>query len=155
MLKAGDKAPDFTAQDQDGNEVSLAAVLGGGSRVILYFYPKDNTTGCTAEACSLRDGYAELVGRGFTVVGVSPDGATSHRRFIEKHQLPFMLLVDADHAIAEAYGTWGEKKFMGRTYMGMLRTTFVIGPDGVIEKVFEKVETKRHFEQIADWAAEK
>lgn len=155
MLKAGDKAPDFTAQDQEGNVVSLAGILGEGKRVILYFYPKDNTSGCTAEACSLRDGYAELVGRGFTVVGVSPDGAASHRRFIEKHQLPFMLLVDADHAIAEAYGTWGEKKFMGRTYMGMLRTTFVIGPDGVIEKVFEKVETKRHFEQIADWAAEK
>jgi peroxiredoxin Q/BCP len=151
MLKAGDKAPEFTAEDQAGNRVSLSAVLGEGKRVILYFYPKDNTSGCTAEACSLRDGYGELLAKGFTVVGVSPDGAGTHRRFIEKHQLPFRLLVDADHAIAEAYGTWGEKKFMGRTYMGMLRTTFVIGTDGVIEKVFEKVETKRHFEQIVEW----
>lgn len=152
MLKAGDKAPDFTVQDQDGKTVSLAAVLGGGRRVILYFYPKDNTTGCTAEACSLRDGYAELLKMGFTVLGVSADSAASHKRFIEKHRLPFTLLVDADHAIAEAYGTWGEKRFMGRTYMGMIRTTFVIGTDGIIEQVFEKVETKRHFEQIADWA---
>lgn len=153
MLKAGDKAPDFTAQDQEGNTVSLSGILGaaGVRRAILYFYPKDNTPGCTAEACSLRDGYAELLRRGFVVVGVSADSAGSHRRFIEKHTLPFMLLVDADHAIAEAYGTWGEKRFMGRTYMGMIRTTFVIGADGVIEQVFEKVETKRHFEQIVDW----
>lgn len=152
MLKAGDKAPDFTVPDQTGNAVSLSTVLGEGKRVILYFYPKDNTTGCTAEACSLRDGYSELLRKGFVVLGVSADSAASHRRFIEKHQLPFTLLVDADHAIAEAYGTWGEKRFMGRTYMGMIRTTFVIGVDGSIEQVFEQVDTKRHFEQIAEWA---
>lgn len=148
MLKAGDKAPEFKALDQNGNSVSLVAVLAGGKKVILYFYPKDNTPGCTAEACSLRDGYSELLKKGFVVLGVSGDSEASHRKFIEKHQLPFTLLVDADHKIAEAYGTWGEKKFMGRTYMGMIRTTFIIGTDGVIEKVFEKVDTKNHFEQI-------
>lgn len=150
MLKAGDKAPDFTASDQNGDTVTLHGVLGCGKKVILYFYPKDNTPGCTAEACSLRDGYHELLERGFVVLGVSGDSAASHRRFIEKQKLPFTLLVDADHAIAEAYGTWGEKRFMGRTYMGMLRTTFIIGTDGVIEKVFEKVNTKDHFGQILE-----
>lgn len=150
MLKAGDKAPDFTATDQDGNTVSLSGILADGKRVILYFYPKDNTPGCTAEACSLRDGYTELVKMGFVVLGVSGDSAASHRKFIEKHQLPFTLLVDGDHKVAEAYGTWGEKKFMGRTYMGMIRTTFIIGEDGVIEKVFEKVNTKDHFGQILE-----
>ena len=147
MLKAGDKAPDFKAADQNGNIVSLSGLLAEGKRVILYFYPKDNTPGCTAEACSLRDGYAELSKRGVVVVGVSADSVASHLKFREKHQLPFTLLADADHAIAEAYGTWGEKRFMGRTYMGMIRTTFVIGTDGVM---FEKVDTKRHFEQIVD-----
>ena len=148
MLKAGDKAPDFKAADQNGNIVSLSGLLAEGKRVILYFYPKDNTPGCTAEACSLRDGYAELSKRGVVVVGVSADSVASHLKFREKHQLPFTLLADADHAIAEAYGTWGEKRFMGRTYMGMIRTTF--GTDGVIGQVFEKVDTKRHFEQIVD-----
>lgn len=150
MLRAGDKAPEFTAADQDGKSVSLAGILAAGKKVILYFYPKDNTPGCTAEACSLRDGYSELLKKGFVVLGVSADNEASHRKFIEKHQLPFTLLVDADHKIAEAYGTWGEKKFMGRTYMGMIRTTFIIGTDAVIEKVFEKVNTKNHFEQILE-----
>ena len=150
MLKAGDKAPEFKAEDQNGQTVSLSGILAGGKKVILYFYPKDNTPGCTAEACSLRDGYSELLKRGFVVLGVSGDSEASHRKFIEKHELPFTLLVDADHKIAEAYGTWGEKKFMGRTYMGMIRTTFIIGTDGVIEKVFEKVDTKNHFEQILE-----
>lgn len=151
MLKTGDKAPDFRAADQNGNIVSLSGLRAEGKRVILYFYPKDNTPGCTAEACSLRDGYAELLKRGFVVVGVSADSVASHLKFREKHELPFTLLADVDHAIAEAYGTWGEKRFMGRTYMGMIRTTFVIGADGVIERVFEKVDTKRHFEQILEW----
>lgn len=156
MLKIGDKAPDFQAQDQDGNLVSLSDVLAGlpaagagtNGGVILYFYPKDNTPGCTAEACSLRDGSAQLLRRGFVVLGVSADSAASHRKFIGKHELPFTLLVDDEHKIAEAYGTWGEKKFMGRMFMGMIRTTFVIGKDGRIEKVFEKVDTKNHFDQI-------
>ncbi|WP_417153222.1 thioredoxin-dependent thiol peroxidase [Rikenella microfusus] len=151
MLKTGDKAPDFAAQDQDGKVVSLADVLAGGKSVILYFYPKDNTPGCTAEACSLRDGYSELSKKGFVVLGVSADSAASHAKFIEKYGLPFTLLVDADHRIAEAYGTWGEKKFMGRTYMGMIRTTFIIGTDGVIAQVFDKVKTKDHFGQILEW----
>lgn len=150
MLKAGDKAPDFVATDQEGKAVSLSGILADGKKAILYFYPKDNTPGCTAEACSLRDGYSELLERGFAVLGVSGDSAASHRKFIEKHQLPFTLLADVDHKIAEAYGTWGEKKFMGRTYMGMIRTTFIIGTDGVIEKVFEKVKTKDHFGQILE-----
>lgn len=150
MLKTGDKVPDFKAEDQNGEVVSLSGILAQGKTVILYFYPKDSTPGCTAEACSLRDGYTELVKRGFVVLGVSADSAASHRKFIEKHELPFTLLVDADHAIAEAFGTWGEKKFMGRTYMGMIRTTFIIDKNGVIEKVFEKVDTKDHFGQILE-----
>lgn len=147
-LKTGDTAPPFTAEDQDGNKVSLEDF--GGKKVILYFYPKDNTTGCTAEARSLRDGYPQLVRRGFTVLGVSPDSSVSHRKFIDKYSLPFTLLVDKDHVIAQAYGTWGEKKMMGRTYMGMIRTTFVIDGDGKIEKIFTKVDTKDHFNQILD-----
>lgn len=145
-LKVGDKAPGFEGVDQDGRSVSLSELLG--KRVVLYFYPKDNTAGCTAEACSLRDGYPELVRRGFVVVGVSPDSEASHRRFIDGHGLPFRLIADRDKAIASAYGVWGEKKFMGRTYLGILRTTFVIGPDGLIERRFDKVNTKDHFNQI-------
>jgi len=147
-LKIADKAPAFEALDQDGNKVSSGDYKG--KKIILYFYPKDNTTGCTAEACSLRDGYPQLIGQGFVVLGVSTDSSTSHRKFMDKHSLPFTLLVDSDHKIAEAYGTWGEKKMMGRTYMGMIRTTFVIDGDGKIEKIFTKVDTKDHFNQILD-----
>lgn len=147
-LKIGDKAPDFSANDQNGNKISLANFEGG--RVILYFYPKDNTPGCTAEACSLRDGKAELERMGFTIVGVSPDSEKSHRGFAEKHSLGFTLLADPDKTVAKAYGAWGPKKFMGREYEGMLRKTFVIGADGRIERIFDKVNTKHHFEQIAD-----
>jgi len=147
-LKAGDPAPAFSGRDQAGNTVTLDSLRG--KRVILYFYPKDNTPGCTAEACSLRDGKAELERMGFTIIGVSPDSEKSHQGFIAKHSLNFPLLADTDHAIATAYGVWGEKKFMGRTHMGILRTTFVIGADGKIEKIFDKVDTARHFEQIAD-----
>ena len=148
MLKEGDKAPDFTGIDQDGKAVSLEQFRG--KKLILYFYPKDNTTGCTAEACSLRDGYAELKRNGFEIVGVSPDGEKSHRGFADKHGLQFTLIADTDKSIASAYGVWGQKKFMGREYMGILRTTFVIDGEGYIEKVFPKVNTKDHFRQIAD-----
>lgn len=148
MLNAGDKAPDFSGVDQNGETVSLADFAG--RKLILYFYPKDNTSGCTAEACSIRDGYSELRRMGFEIVGVSPDSEKSHQRFIDKHQLPFRLIADTDNAIATAYGTWGLKKFMGREYMGIIRTTFVIDANGIIEKVFCKVDTKRHFEQIVD-----
>ena len=118
--------------------------------MILYFYPKDNTPGCTAEACSLRDGRDTLRRMGFEVVGVSPDSEKSHQGFIAKQGLNFTLLADTDKKIAEAYGVWGEKKFMGRTFMGILRTTFVIDEQGVIEKIFDKVRTKDHFEQIVE-----
>ena len=148
MLETGIKAPEFTLKNQDGEEVSLKDFLG--KKVILYFYPKDNTPGCTAEACSLRDGRAELQRMGFEVIGVSPDSVKSHQGFIAKHGLNFPLIADADKSIAAAYGVWGEKKFMGRTYMGILRTTFVIGPDGTIEKIFDKVNTKDHFTQIVE-----
>ncbi len=148
MLKAGDKAPDFRGVDQNGNELSLG--MYKGKKLILYFYPKDNTSGCTAEACSLRDGYSELKAKGFEIVGVSPDSEKSHKGFADKHELPFPLIADTDKTIATAYGTWGLKKFMGREYMGIIRTTFVIDGNGVIEKVFDKVNTKQHFEQIAD-----
>lgn len=123
-------------------------MLGQNKKIILYFYPKDNTPGCTAQACSLRDGYAQLVREGFVVIGVSPDSAESHQKFIEKKSLPFTLLSDADHTVAKAYGTWGLKKFMGREYMGILRNTFIINPEGIIEKIFDKVDTKDHFNQI-------
>ena len=148
QLKIGDKAPLFAGTDQDGKSISLSDFRG--RKVILYFYPKDNTPGCTAEACSLRDGRAELQRMGFEVIGVSPDSVKSHQGFIAKHGLNFPLIADADKSIAAAYGVWGEKKFMGRTYMGILRTTFVIGPDGTIEKIFDKVNTKDHFTQIVE-----
>lgn len=147
-LKIGDNAPGFKAKDQDGNDISLSDFAG--KKVILYFYPKDNTPGCTAEACSLRDGKSELERMGFVIVGVSPDSGKSHRNFIDKHSLNFTLISDPDKEVAQAYGAWGLKKFMGREYMGIFRKTFVIDEDGRIEKVFDKVDTKRHFEQIAD-----
>lgn len=148
MLNTGDKAPDFRGVDQNGEELSLSAFRG--KKLVLYFYPKDNTSGCTAEACSLRDGYSELMRRGFSVVGVSPDSEKSHRGFAEKNSLGFPLISDPDKAIANAYGVWGRKKFMGREYMGILRTTFIIDEEGVIEKIFTKVNTKDHFGQIVD-----
>lgn len=147
-LKVGDKAPEFEGTDQDGNMLTLSGFAG--KKLILYFYPKDNTPGCTAEACSLRDGRRELRKTGFEIVGVSPDSEKSHKGFAEKHSLNFPLIADTDKAIANAYGVYGEKKFMGKTYMGIIRTTFIIDENGVIEKIFDKVDTKAHFEQIAD-----
>lgn len=145
-LKEGDKAPAFTAKDQNGNIVSLSDFAG--KKLILYFYPKDDTPGCTAEACNLRDNYEELMKKGFAILGVSADSEKSHLKFIKKFDLPFPLLADTDQAVANAYGTWGLKKFMGREYMGMHRYTFVIGEDGVLLKVFTKVETSNHTQQI-------
>ena len=147
-LNVGDKAPDFIANDQNGNKLTLADFKG--RRLVLYFYPKDNTPGCTAEACSLRDGRGELEKMGFTIIGVSPDSEKSHQGFAAKHNLGFTLLADPDKTIAKAYGAWGPKKFMGREYEGILRKTFIIDAEGRIEKIFNKVDTKRHFEQIAD-----
>lgn len=147
-LNVGDKAPDFEAKNQDGDIVTLQSLAG--RKVILYFYPKNNTPGCTLEAKSLRDGREELGRMGFEIVGVSPDGEKSHRNFCDKHQLGFVLLADTDKSIAEAYGVWGEKKLYGKTYMGIIRTTFIIDGNGCIEKIFDKVDTRNHWQQIVD-----
>ncbi|MEI8047794.1 MAG: thioredoxin-dependent thiol peroxidase [Bacteroidota bacterium] len=147
-LKPGDAAPLFTANDQHGNEISLESLKG--KKVILYFYPKDSTPGCTVEACNLRDNHADLINKGFVVIGVSPDALRSHGKFAEKYELPFSLLSDTDKKIILAYGVWGPKKFMGKSYDGVFRTTFVIDENGIIEKVFTKVDTKKHTEQILE-----
>lgn len=146
-LIIGDTAPSFKTTNQDGKEVSLSDFTGK-NKVILYFYPRDNTPGCTAEACSLRDGFHELTSRGFVVLGVSGDSMASHQKFKNAKELPFDLLMDEDHAIATLYGTWGLKKFMGREFMGIIRKTFIISEDGKIERIFDKVQTKDHFNQI-------
>ncbi len=145
-LKAGDPAPDFTGLNEKGEEVSLSDFAG--KKLILFFYPKDNTPGCTAEACNLRDHFEELKSKGFELLGVSPDSAKKHQNFINKFELPFPLIADTEHEMLKAYGAWGEKKMYGKTYEGVLRTTFVIDEEGKIEKVFEKVKTKTHAEQI-------
>ena len=147
-LKIGDLAPDFTSTTQNGETLSLADLKG--QRVILYFYPKDNTSGCTFEAKNLRDGKAALAEQGFKIIGVSPDSEKSHQNFCAKHELNFTLLADTDHSVATAYGVWGEKSMCGRKYMGIFRTTFVIDAEGRIEKVFKKVDTKNHYQQILD-----
>ena len=147
-LKPGDKAPDFTATDQDGKKISLAEYKG--KKVILYFYPKDNTPGCTDEACSLRDRYTDILKEGFDVIGVSADSSKSHKGFIGKHNLPFRLIADEDQKVVKAYGVWGEKNMYGKTYFGILRTTFIISENGIIEKVIEKVNTKDHSKQILE-----
>lgn len=147
-MNIGDKAPELLGVDQDGREVRLSDFAGHD--LVLYFYPKDNTSGCTAEACSLRDNIDELRDRGYTVVGVSSDSEASHRRFIDKHSLPFILIADTDHRLQEAMGVWGEKSMYGRKYMGALRTTFVIDGDGVIRHIFgpKDIKTKIHAGQI-------
>ena len=141
-LEAGQAAPDFSLQADDGSIVDLASLRGG--TVALYFYPKDDTTGCTAEACEFRDMQADYEAAGVRVIGVSPDPLTSHVRFRDKHDLPFTLLSDPGHEVAEAYGVWVEKSMYGRTYMGIERSTFVIGPDGTILQALYKVKPKGH-----------
>lgn len=147
-LQLGDKAPEILGLNQDGKELRLSDFTG--KKLVLYFYPKDNTPGCTAQACSLRDGYDELRKAGYEVVGVSADGATSHKKFIEKQNLPFNLIADVDTKLSETFGTWGEKSMYGRKYMGMNRTTFIINENGIIEKIIspKEVNTKNHTEQI-------
>ena len=145
-LRKGDKAPAISAIDQLGNPISLDQYAG--KKVILYFYPKDDTPGCTAEACNLRDNYTEILNQGFDVIGVSPDAGKAHLKFIDKYTLPFRLIADTDKKVAEDYGVWGLKKFMGKEYMGVNRTTFIIGDDGFILDVIEKVDTKNHTAQI-------
>ena len=145
-LKPGDKAPAFEATDQFGNIVNLNDFKG--SKLVLYFYPKDNTPGCTAQACNLRDNYNELLKKGYKIVGVSTDSLKSHEKFSEKYNLPFPLLPDTERKMVAAYGVWGPKKMMGRVYDGTHRTTFLIDENGMIEKIFTKVDTKNHTEQI-------
>ncbi len=145
-LKAGDKAPDFKGIIQDESEVSLADYKG--SKLVLYFYPKDNTPGCTTQACNLRDNYEELLKQGYKILGVSPDSAKKHQNFIAKQNLPFDLLADTEKETLNAYGVWGLKKFMGREYDGVHRTTFVIDENGIIEEIIQKVKTKEHTAQI-------
>lgn len=148
MPKEGSTAPAFTATDADGSKVSLKDFRG--ERVVLYFYPKDDTPGCTKEACSFRDAFSEYKKRGIKVLGVSPDNEASHKKFAAKFKLPFTLLADPDHSISDAYGTYGEKKFMGRKYMGVKRTTFLIDEKGKIKKIFEKVKPEEHAREVLD-----
>ena len=147
-LNVGDKAPDFVALNEFGKSISLSEFLG--KKVILYFYPKDMTPGCTAESCNLGENYNLLQEKGFIVLGVSPDSSKSHQKFIDKYNLPFSLIADEDKAVMKAFGVWGPKKFMGKEYDGVHRTTFIIDEDGVIEKVFSKVKTKDHTNQILE-----
>ena len=145
-LEPGQPAPDFTAQDQDGNTIALHDLRG--QKVALYFYPKDDTPGCTAQACNLRDHQAELKAHNIKVIGVSTDGPAAHQKFALKYDLPFPLLVDADKTIVQAYGVWQEKKNYGKTYMGTVRTTFLIDENGLIEQIIKKVDTKEHAAQL-------
>lgn len=147
-LKAGDKAPAFETVDQYGKKISLSDYKG--KKLILYFYPKDNTPGCNAEACNLRDNHDILNTKGYDVVGVSADDSKSHMKFTEKFELPFRLIPDTDRKVIDAYGVWGPKKFMGREYDGIHRTTFLIDENGMIEEVITKVKTKEHSEQIIE-----
>ena len=148
MRKEGSVAPDFKANDGNGQTVRLKDLRG--EKVVLYFYPKDDTPGCTKEACSFRDAFSDFKKRGIKVLGVSTDSEASHKKFATKYKLPFTLLADPGHAIADAYGVYGEKKFMGRTYMGVKRMTFLIDEKGKIKKVFEKVKPEEHAREVLE-----
>ena len=148
MLKEGTVAPDFTLKDANGETVRLKDLRG--QKVVLYFYPKDDTPGCTKEACSFRDAFAAYKKRNIKVLGVSTDSEASHQKFANKYKLPFTLLADTDHAIADAYGVYGQKKFMGRSYMGINRMTFLIDEKGKIKKVFEKVKPEQHASEVLE-----
>jgi len=146
QLKEGMKAPGFEGIDQNGSTVKLGDFKG--KKVVLYFYPKDNTPGCTAEACNLRDNWNTFLQKGFIVIGVSPDSEKSHKGFAEKYTLPFPIIADTSKKILNDYGVWGEKKMYGKSFMGVIRTTFIIDEQGIIEKIITKVETAKHTEQI-------
>ncbi len=148
MLKVGDKVPEFSAKDQDGNSINLSDYKG--KKLVVFFYPKANTPGCTAEACNLRDNYAELQEKGFELLGVSADSEKKQASFRDKFEFQFPLLADEDHTVINTFGVWGPKKFMGKEYDGIHRTTFVINGDGVVEKVIEKVKTKDHAAQLLE-----
>jgi thioredoxin-dependent peroxiredoxin len=146
VVTEGEPAPDFTLTSDADNEVSLSDLRG--KPVVLYFYPKDDTPGCTAQACGIRDAYAEFEAAGAVVLGVSPDSVKRHVKFKGKYELPFTLLADPEHEVAERYGVWGEKRYMGRTYMGIKRTTFLIAPDGTVAKVMERVKPDAHADDV-------
>jgi peroxiredoxin Q/BCP len=146
MLNIGDKMPDFEVVDQDGNKVSSNDLIG--KKTVVYFYPKDNTSGCTAEACSIRDSYESLLAKGYNVVGVSKDSAASHKKFREKYDLPFTLLSDTSTQMLQDFGAWGEKTMCGRKCMGTIRKTFIFNEEGILERIIEKVDTKNHAAQI-------
>jgi len=146
MLQIGDKMPEFDVVDQDGNKVSSKDLIG--KKTIIYFYPKDNTSGCTAEACNLRDNHEALQAKGYNVVGVSKDSAASHKKFRDKHELPFTLLSDTSTQMLQDFGAWGEKTMCGRKCMGTLRRTFIFNEEGFLERIIEKVDTKNHAAQI-------
>ena len=148
MMNIGDKAPEILGKDEQGRNIRLSDYRG--RKLVLYFYPKDNTSGCTAEACSLRNHHEQLQQKGYEVVGVSKDSAASHQKFKEKHALPFPLIADVDHTLLEAMGAWGEKNMYGKKTMGTIRTTFIINEKGIIEQIFtgKQVKTKEHAEQI-------
>ena len=148
MIKEGGQAPDFNARDTDGHEVRLSDFRG--RKVVLYFYPKDDTPGCTKQACSIRDSFSEFEERGIKVLGVSLDDQASHRKFADKYELPFTLLADTDHAVADAYGVYGEKEFMGKKYMGVDRKTFLIDEQGRVKKVFDKVNVEEHADEVLE-----
>lgn len=148
MLKTGDKMPYFEVVDQDGNKVTSNDLIG--KKTVVYFYPKDNTSGCTAEACNLRDNYEALLAKGYNVVGVSKDSAASHKKFQAKYELPFTLLSDTSTQMLQAFGAWGEKKMYGKTVMGTIRRTFIFDETGTLEKIIEKVDTSNHASQILD-----
>ena len=150
MLKVGDKMPSFEVQDQDGNIVKSEDFIGNGRKTIVYFYPKDNTSGCTAEACSFRDNYAALTAAGYNVVGVSKDSAKSHTGFRTKYELPFRLLADTSTQMLQVFGAWGEKKMYGRTVLGTLRRTCIFDEAGVLERIIEKVDTQNAAAQILE-----
>ncbi len=145
-LSKGDKAPEFQGLNQNGDQISINEFKG--KKLILYFYPKDNTPGCTAESCNMNDNYQMWLSKGYEVIGVSPDNVASHKKFAEKFQFGFNLIADTEKEILQAYGVWGEKSMYGKKYMGVMRTTFVINEDGIIEDIFEKVDTKNHTDQI-------
>ena len=147
-MNVGDKVPDLLGKDAEGNEIRLSDYPG--KKIALYFYPKDNTSGCTAEACSIRDNYDDLLKAGYQAIGVSVDSAESHKKFAAKYDLPFPLIADTDHHLVEQMGVWGEKSMYGRKYMGTFRTTFLIGPDGTITDIFQpkQIKTKEHAQQI-------
>ena len=147
-MKVGDKAPEILGINEKGEEIKLSSFAG--RKLVLYFYPKDNTSGCTAEACSLRDNYSELRKAGYEVVGVSVDNEQSHQKFIDKHELPFTLIADTDKKLVEAFGVWAEKSMYGRKYMGTLRTTFIINEEGIVERIIgpKEIKTKEHGKQI-------